>query len=216
MTTRPLPLRSGSAWRLRNDPAAAAAGPAPRPESRPCAHPGCAQPGEYRAPKSRVALTDYYWFCLEHVRDYNRKWDYYAGMSPTEIEAQIRGDTTWQRPTWPMGEWRLREAMLRREAHGSSPFGRAGAGGNGGSGSSGERVEDPARTGSRPRTPEEEALADLGLTPPVAFAEIKVRYRELAKRHHPDANGGDPAAEEKLKQINRAYTILKAAWLGLS
>ena len=65
--------------------------------------PGCEAMGEYRAPKSRRNLKDYWWFCLEHVRAYNSTWDYYKGMSPGEIEAQLRADTAWQRPSWPLG-----------------------------------------------------------------------------------------------------------------
>jgi hypothetical protein len=59
--------------------------------------------GEFRAPKSRRHLKEYWWFCLEHVREYNSTWDYYKGMSPGEIEAQLRADTSWQRPSWPLG-----------------------------------------------------------------------------------------------------------------
>ena len=65
--------------------------------------PGCEALGEYRAPKSRRDLNHYWWFCLEHVRAYNSTWDFYKGMSPGEIEAQLRADTAWQRPSWPLG-----------------------------------------------------------------------------------------------------------------
>ena len=65
--------------------------------------PGCGAQGEYRAPKSRQNLHDYWWFCLEHVRAYNGSWDFYKGMSPGQIEAQLRADTAWQRPSWPLG-----------------------------------------------------------------------------------------------------------------
>ena len=80
--------------------------------------PGCAAQGEYRAPKSRQALNQYWWFCLEHVRAYNATWDYYRGMSPGEIEAQVRADTSWQRPTWPLGQigGRIDDEVLRRAA----------------------------------------------------------------------------------------------------
>ena len=73
------------------------------PPGRPCDMPDCHELGEYRAPKSRATLNDYYWFCLEHVRAYNAGWDFYKGMSPAEVEAQLRADTSWQRPTWPIG-----------------------------------------------------------------------------------------------------------------
>ena len=67
---------------------------------------------------------------------------------------------------------------------------------------------------NRMRTPEEEALSVLDLAPPVDFSQIKARYRELAKIHHPDINGGDKVAEETLKRINQAYTTLKASYGG--
>src|SRR5437868_5385867 len=54
---------------------------------RRCDISGCDCVGEYRAPKSPRQLTDYFWFCLDHVRAYNASWDYYAGMSTDEIEA---------------------------------------------------------------------------------------------------------------------------------
>src|SRR5215470_19470132 len=70
---------------------------------RPCDHAGCVAGGDHRAPKSRLDLHDYYWFCLEHVRAYNSAWNYYAGMSDREVEAEIRSDTVWQRPSWRLG-----------------------------------------------------------------------------------------------------------------
>src|SRR5512146_3528765 len=76
----------------------------PPPPSRLCDHPGCDGCGDFRAPRSRLELDRYYWFCLEHVRAYNRAWNYYAGMSEGEIEAEIRRDTVWQRPSWKLGE----------------------------------------------------------------------------------------------------------------
>ena len=87
--------------RQTSDPVFAAE---PDPPLRGCDRPGCAAGGEFRAPKSRLELERYYWFCLEHVRAYNTAWNYYAGMSETEIEAEIRYDTVWQRPTWKLGE----------------------------------------------------------------------------------------------------------------
>jgi hypothetical protein len=178
---------------------------APRAATRVCDHPDCVAAGEYRAPKSRSTLNEYWWFCLDHVREYNRSWDYYAGMSTDQIEAEVRRDTTWQRPSWPMGKWGAQEKYLRdRVLHGFSfEFGHT----NGKS-----QAEEQAQRRQAARTAEEEALAVLDLAPPVDFPQIKARYRELAKRHHPDANGGDKAAEEKLKEINLAYNTLKACY----
>jgi hypothetical protein len=175
----------------------------PLTDLRCCDHPGCTSAGLYRAPKARDRLTDYYWFCLDHVREYNSAWDYYAGMTVNEIEAETRRDTTWQRPTWPMGQWAVHERNLRdRIIRGCGfEFGRD-------ADPSDERPGGAKAT----RTPEEQALEQLGLKPPVSFDHIKARYRELVKLHHPDCHGGDREAEEMLKVINQAYTTLKACY----
>src|SRR5579863_1388576 len=93
--------------------------PDPDAPGRTCDMPGCTAAGEYRAPKSRDTLHDYWWYCLEHVRGYNATWDFYKGMSPGQIEAQLRADTAWQRPTWPLGRLgsRLDADLLRDPLH---------------------------------------------------------------------------------------------------
>jgi hypothetical protein len=170
---------------------------------RVCEHPGCATVGEFRAPKSRRELHQYRWFCLEHVREYNSRWDFYAGMNETEIEAQIRADQTWRRPTWKLGPG--------GSGRGHDPL---------------EDVIDPydiladsdlrppkgRRAGAQRNnlTPaEQQALSILDLSWPQTLDSVKVRYKQLAKQHHPDANGGSKEAEERLKLINRAYTTLR-------
>src|SRR4051812_49541700 len=75
----------------------------PVPPARSCDHPGCEAGGDFRAPRSRLELDRYYWFCLEHVRAYNVAWNYYAGMSQREIEAEIRRETGWERAGWEGG-----------------------------------------------------------------------------------------------------------------
>ncbi len=165
---------------------------------RPCDFPGCCGAGEYRAPKSRDHLRDYYWFCLDHVREYNKAWDYYAGLKPEEIEEAIRSDTTWHRPTWRLG---ANSASSRQKF--------------------GFRIDDPLGVfdddgHAPPPTPrvssaEEEAMTVLGLEPPLTQSALRARYKELVKRHHPDANGGAKEAEERFKQISQAYTLLMAS-----
>jgi len=160
--------------------------------TRVCDHPDCTAHGGFRAPKSRRSLNEYYWFCLEHVREYNRAWDYYKGMSPGEIEAEMRRDTTWQRPTWPLGR-----NGLGADDRVLDPFGVLGSG----------PKPEPRQASEAPaelRAP----LAALDLAWPVTREAVKRAYKALAKRHHPDANAGDRAAEDRLKTINAAYTAL--------
>jgi len=163
--------------------------------ARPCDHAGCAAAGDFRAPRSRADLQHFYWFCLSHVRAYNAAWNFYAGMSEAEIEAEIRSDTVWQRPTWPLG------SRIGARAHPRCDL---------------DEAAEPTRESmrKRPLSPEEESLAVFELVPPLTFPTLKARYKELVKRHHPDAHGGDKEAEEKLKVINQAYATLKASYFS--
>ncbi|MBM3481837.1 MAG: molecular chaperone DnaJ [Alphaproteobacteria bacterium] len=187
---------------------------------RACEHPGCREPAHYRAPRGPEALNAYRWFCLDHVRAFNQGWDYFAGWSQPEIERFQRESVTGHRPTWPLGkrphdrdpdwryhaarqafrnfarEWLDEDVMNDAEQRGSR---RTKNGNNG----------DFDETQKRQGSPWAEALAALGLDGPVSKIELKRRYKELVKRHHPDANGGSRESEERLKLINRAYTYLR-------
>ncbi len=167
-----------------------------------CDHPDCAAGGDFRAPKSRLNLRDYYWFCLEHVRAYNTAWNYYAGMNDREIEAEIRCDAVWQRPTWRIGD-RHGPSLASRLRDPLGVFSSASSGGRG-----------PSESQRRVLSAREQALAVFEIEPPFTPARLKSRYKTLVKLHHPDAHGGDKAAEEKLKIINQAYATLKAAYFG--
>ena len=68
-----------------------------------CEWKNCNNKGKYKAPKNREFLREFHWFCLEHVRQYNNKWDYFANCTIEEIEAELKSDLTWHRPSWPIG-----------------------------------------------------------------------------------------------------------------
>ncbi len=168
---------------------------------RVCEAPGCLLGGEFRAPRARDRLNEYRWFCLEHVREYNKNWDYFAGLDANQIEAHIRADTTWRRPVWPLGTRRNRGPYV----HITDPLDLAGDAGVA------ERLP-PKPDGSEQLTPAERtAMGILELSWPLTRAAVKSRYKELVKIHHPDANGGAREAEERLKEINAAYSTLRAS-----
>jgi DnaJ-domain-containing protein 1 len=170
------------------------------PSRRLCDWPDCELGGDYRAPKSRERLREFHHFCLEHVRAYNLAWDFFAGMSQADIEGYLREDVTWHRPTWPLGSQHRPTAGWRWQ----DPYHLFlnGDGLNGAQGAS-EWDRVPGRQGKLARM-----LAVLDLAPGATRAELKARYKQLAKRHHPDLHGGDKRAEERLKLINEAYTYL--------
>ena len=161
-----------------------------------CDSPDCQKAGQYRAPKSREHLPDYYWFCLEHVRVYNKSWNYYAGMSEDEVEVERRADTYWHRPTRPLGgdsfySYKINDSFGLFED---------------------QEVGEKTKSSNLAATGKElEALSILNLSPPVTRQEIKNKYKELVKIHHPDTNRDNKDAEEQLKLINRAYETLTRA-----
>jgi hypothetical protein len=172
-----------------------------------CDHPDCTAAGLYRAPKSPQRLNEYYRFCLDHVREYNRAWDYCAGWSADDIEAETRRALCWDRPTWRLGHWTTGSARPRSDGVNvefDDVFGIFSEGPQ-------RDRRRGQRPSAKPQVPaaERKALHTLGLEASASWAEIKARYKRLAKRFHPDANGGDRQAEERLKEVNLAYSVLK-------
>ena len=183
----------------------------PHVATPPCAWEGCDQPGEYRAPKANHKEGEYHNFCLEHVRHYNISFNFFAGMSQKEMEDRLnRWAETDGRPSWGFGAkaGSAGPRMPKREARDPS-----------------KRFQDPLNIFARyaraqARGPQAErvqplhendrrALEALGFVGRAKSDEIKQAYKRLVKVHHPDANGGNKASEERLRAIIAAYTHLK-------
>ena len=159
---------------------------------RRCEADGCLKEGNYPAPKSRSALRDYLWFCLEHVREYNKSWNYYEGLQGAALEAEIRRATTWERPSWKFATGKPSENSFE-DPLGLFDFEN--------------RTVDLA---ARQIPPEERrAWRILQLSPSKDIDVVKKQYKRLVKQNHPDKNGGDAAAEERLKDINLAYSLIR-------
>jgi curved DNA-binding protein CbpA len=166
-------------------------------KARKCDHPGCDESGEYRAPKSRAA-GDYYWFCLKHVAEYNKSWNYYDGMSAEEVERENRRDEAWQAQTFKFG---LSLDEVARGGGLDDPFeiydrymkGRA------------KPKAKIARVFSKD---ERAALKLFEIEWPFAQKDLKARYKKLARAHHPDLNRGSKESEEKFKDVAAAYAVL--------
>ena len=177
-----------------------------------CASPGCGAPGEVNVPKSRYNLDERQWLCREHLREHNAHWDFFAGMSHEEIERFCLDAITGHRPTWPLGK---RAAATRdergdpnRAAYASYHFEDGFA--------VFEEAADSAVTPRRPRLTKGQldALTALNLEENASLQEIKAKYKELVKRFHPDANGGNRGTEERLRQVIKAYGHLRATGLA--
>jgi hypothetical protein len=180
-----------------------------RAELPACQWPGCGAPATHRAPKGRLRASEYWRFCLQHVREYNNSYNFFAGMSDDAVARYQKEDVTGHRPTWKMGS-----LGGQRSQAGRAGFRTAGwaaedpfdlfAGGRA------SRAK-PTSEGRRILNAQRRALDTLGLEADAARTDIKKRFKMLVKRHHPDANGGDRGSEDRLRDIIAAYNYLKAA-----
>ena len=165
-----------------------------------CDSPKCNEKGEYKAPKSRVMLNQYFYFCLGHIKEYNKSWDFYKGMSVEQIENSMRSDTFWDRPSWP-----LKNSF-------KNTFDEFN-----------EYIEDYVKTNDDKindtyfknklldeslSMEETKALNELDLKMPISLEKIKKNYKKLVKIFHPDVNGNNKDAEERFKKINESYKLL--------
>lgn len=189
-----------------------------KPGETRCEWPDCHKAATAKAPKSRERINDFYEFCQAHAGQYNKGWNFYAGMNEGEIRAAQENEAmTGGRPTWEMKAGRF----TREAASFAAKFGTANTTGAGNwkdsFGLFGRRTREPApgeEEGLRLGRLERNALADLDLDASADKAKIKARYHEMLKRFHPDTNGGDRTAETKLQNVIKAYKVLKKAGLA--
>ena len=171
-----------------------------------CDYGNCSNIGEYKAPKSRSNLNDYYYFCLNHVTKYNKSWDFYKGLTVDQIELSMRKDTVWDRPSWPLnGNYAkvmkqlndfLNEdySLFEKDKDNKDFF-------------ENKKINDKLII------TEIKSLEILGLKMPISVDEIKKRYKKLVKIFHPDVNDNNKEAEAKFKEITEAYKLLLKKFL---
>jgi curved DNA-binding protein CbpA len=190
--------------RVRPDPEGELKSRAPQ-----CQWDDCEDAGTHRAPVGRMKEGEYFRFCLHHVREYNKGYNYFSGLADTDIARFQKEALTGHRPTWAMGAGSgartAPEFAQKRSGRAGyynrirDPFNFFGAGG-----------PTPPRE-RKPKALEAKALETLGLDAKATGAEIKSRYKELVKRHHPDANGGNRGSEDRFRDVIQAYRLLKQA-----
>lgn len=184
-----------------------------RTDLPPCQWPRCEAPATHRAPKGRLQASEYWRFCLEHVREYNNSYNFFAGMTDDAVALYQKEAVTGHRPTWKMGSIGGKRAAPRRARGGfraaeweaSDPFSMLGETG------AQPGHARPASEGRKILNAQRRAFDVLGLEADAKRTDIKARFKMLVKRHHPDANGGDRGSEDTLREIIQAYNYLKSA-----
>ena len=167
--------------------------------TRVCDHDGCEESGKFRAPKAPDVLDDFFWFCQQHVREYNLKWNFFDGTTEAELNAQMSKDKVWERQTRPLGDPEARAwARLGIEDPHQVLGGNATL--NPGRNSAGGRKLPPT---------EKRAIEILEAETSWTKAEIRKAYKALIKVLHPDMNGGDRSQEEQLQLVVWAWDQIK-------
>jgi hypothetical protein len=182
-----------------------------------CQWPSCDAPATHRAPKGRLRASEYWRFCLEHVREYNNSYNFFAGMSDDAVAKYQKEDITGHRPTWKIGSiGSVGGRRGRKPRRGSGEFAGSGWAADDPLGlfegvAAGQAAHArPSAEGRKILNAQRRALDALGLEADAKRADIKSRFKMLVKRHHPDANGGDRGYEDRLREIIQAYKYLKS------
>ena len=170
--------------------------------NRPCDYAGCTEPGQYRAPRSAEQLDEYFWFCRDHVREYNLKWNFFQGTTDEEFQEFLDKDRVWGRATQPFGQ-KPDEGRVWSRLGVNDPIEILGE----------KATQNPGRrpeqsTRKLPPT-ERKALDILDARDNWTKAEIRKQYKSLVKDLHPDMNGGDRSDEDRLQEVVWAWDQIK-------
>lgn len=180
-----------------------------------CMWEGCDQPGTHKAPRGRDHEGQYLNFCVDHVRLYNKSYNYFSGLGDDDIQKYLKDSLTGHRPTTPMGTNNSAGPRMASAMPSSMPSGRPRR--------FNARVQDrfnlfegagaapkaPVAPARKPRTLETKALETLGVPHNAGAEAIRVQYKALVKQYHPDSNAGDRSSEDRLREVIQAYKLLK-------
>tara|TARA_B100001250_G_scaffold347791_1_gene318213 strand:- start:288 stop:815 length:528 start_codon:yes stop_codon:yes gene_type:complete len=160
----------------------------------------CSEEGCYKAPKERDNSKNYRLLCLEHVKEFNKNWNYFSGMNNEQVVEFLRSDMTWHKPTQSFSSsdnffkvlWNnalkdeMDKSQLNNEFNHMNQF--------------------------KFNHNDIKAFEILGIAVGLKWEKIQQKFKKLVKKFHPDMNAGNKKFEDKLKIITLAYTQLKITY----
>lgn len=167
-----------------------------------CEYPGCSEQGQYRAPKSPDHLDEFFWFCKDHVREYNLKWNFFNGTSDEEFQKFLEKSRVWERETKPFSQKDDGRAWARLGV--DDPMAILG---EKGTQNPGTKVQSQV-TRKLPPT-ERKAVEILDVRDTWTRTEIRKQYKSLVKDLHPDMNGGNRDDEARLQEVVWAWEQIR-------
>ena len=161
-----------------------------------CDWKNCKEMGSYKAPIEKDNSRKFRLLCLEHIKLFNKNWNYFDGMGQNEIENFLKSDLTWHRPTQKFGSYDNFFNILWNNALEDklNIF-------------KGSNFKEFKKT--KISQTDRDALEVMGLNDQVKWEEIHSKFKNLVKKYHPDKNQGNKEFEDKLKKITLAYSQLK-------
>jgi DnaJ domain len=171
--------------------------------NRACDYPDCKETGAYRAPKSPDLLDEFYWFCKDHIREYNLKWNFFQGTTDDEFQKFIDKDRVWGRETKPFSQKDDGRAWARLGIN--DPMSLLGTNATQ---NPGKAMPTSNATRKLPPT-ERKAIEILDARDTWTKTEIRKQYKSLVKDLHPDMNAGDRSDEERLQEVVWAWDQIK-------
>ena len=165
-----------------------------------CDYKNCKKIGKYKAPIDRDNSRKFRWLCLEHIKDFNKSWDYFRGMSDQQVCDFLKSDMTWHKPTQSFSSpdnffnilWRntLGEGIdIRNDKYLQKNY---------------KEINFSKK--------DNDAFKIMELEVGEKWHKIQNQFKKLVKKYHPDMNSGNKKFEEKLKIITLAYTQLKMTY----
>ncbi len=161
-----------------------------------CDWENCKELGKYKAPIEKDNSRNYRLLCLDHIKIFNKKWNYFENMNENEIEFFLKSDITWHKKTKKFSSQDNFFNILWNNAlnekvniFGSEDFKEF-------------KKSNLSQT-------DKDALEIMGLNYSSSCEEVQKKFKKLVKKYHPDKNHGNKILEDKLKKITLAYTQLK-------
>ena len=157
----------------------------------------CFELGEYKAPIEKDNSKNYRLLCLKHVKEFNKNWNYFLGMSENEVLSFLKSDMTWHKPTQSFSS--------------SDNFFKVLWNNTLNDGFDDLKFKEHFKNTKKFKFGHNDikAFSILGISVGLKWDKIHEKFKKLVKKFHPDINAGDKKFEEKLKIITLAYTQLK-------
>ena len=167
-----------------------------------CDYKNCKKIGKHKAPIEKDNSKKFRWLCLDHIKEFNQRWDYFKGMSDHEIYNFMKSDMTWHKPTQsfnsPDNFFNILWKITLNEGKNilNSEYGK--------------KIKTKINFSNKDR----EAFKIIRLEVGSKWNIIQNQFKKLVKKYHPDMNAGDKKFEERLKIVTLAYTQLKLTYKG--